>query len=121
MAARVPEWSVLAIFFTNFGSCQWTNLKGLLHLVTLVTKLLYVVIFHEDITQPEPKTSGPWYTCDLSPHRVSSPAVQYFWRYSSFSPYRCRHILPVPRFTLEIGNGWCFVSFLRILLTVINC
>ena len=59
--------------------------KGLLHLVTLVTKLLYVILFHEDITQPEPKTSRPWYTCDLSPHRVSTPMVQYFWRILSFS------------------------------------
>ena len=67
------------------GICLRFNRKGLLHLVTFGTKLLYVVLFHKDITQPKPKTSGPWYRCDLSPHRVSSPIVQYFWRFSSLS------------------------------------
>ena len=34
--------------------------------------------FHEDITQLEQKNSSPWYTCDLSPHRVLAMSVHYF-------------------------------------------
>ena len=38
----------------------------------LVTKLFEVVLLHEDVTQLEQKKSRPWYTCGLSPHRVSA-------------------------------------------------
>ena len=31
------------------------------------------------------KNSSPWYTCDLSLHRVSAMSVHYFWRYKHFS------------------------------------
>ena len=43
----------------------WTNTrnplkKGLLHYVTLATKLFHIVLFHEDITRLEQKNSSPW-------------------------------------------------------------
>ena len=59
--------------------------KGLLHYVILATKLLYVILFHEDITQQDLKISSPWYTCDKSLHQVSTMSVHYFWRYDHFS------------------------------------
>ena len=47
----------------------------------LVTKLYEVVLLREDLTQRDLKNSRPWYTCDLSLHRVSAMSVHYFWRY----------------------------------------
>ena len=56
----------------------YNTAKGLLHCITLVTKLLHIVLFHEDITQPDLKSSSPWYKCDLRLHRVSAMLVHYF-------------------------------------------
>ena len=47
----------------------------------LATKLLHVVLFCEDNTQRDLKKSSPWYTCDLSLHRVSAMSVHCFGRY----------------------------------------
>ena len=44
----------------------------------LVMKLFEVVLLHEDIIQLEQKNSSHWYTCNLSPHRVSAMFVHYF-------------------------------------------
>ena len=44
----------------------------------LVTKRFEVALLHEYITQLEQKNSSHWYTCDLSPHRVSAMQVHYF-------------------------------------------
>ena len=44
----------------------------------LATKLFEVVLLHEDITQWDLKNSSHWYTCDLSPRRVSAMSVHYF-------------------------------------------
>ena len=76
------DHAVLDLQFQRaLGSCQ----KGLLHYVTLATKLLHVVLFHEDITQLEQKKSSPWYTCNESLHQVLAMLVHYFWRFKHFS------------------------------------
>ena len=56
--------------FESFG-------KNLKHLVTLATKFLDLFLFHGDIIKLEPQMSGPWYTCDLNPHRVSATRLSY--------------------------------------------
>ena len=56
----------------------YTNTNIELHYVTLATKLLHVVLFHEDITQQDLKKSSPWYPCDKRLHRVSAMLVHYF-------------------------------------------
>ena len=35
-------------------------------------ELLNLILFHGDLKQLEPKTSGPRYTCNLSVHQVSA-------------------------------------------------
>ena len=51
----------------------------------LATKLLHIVLFHEDITQLKQKNYSRWYTRDLSLHWVSAMLVHYFYRYENFS------------------------------------
>ena len=76
------DHAVLDLQFQRaLGSCQ----KGLLHYVTLATKLLHVVLFHDDITQRDLKKSSSWYTSDPSLNRVSAMSVHYFWRNEHFS------------------------------------
>ena len=60
----------------------------------LATKLLYVVFFHGDLIQLEPKTSRLWYTCAQSIHQVTAESVQYLQRYLSFSADRSSIFLP---------------------------
>ena len=51
----------------------------------LATKLLHIVLYQDDITQPDLKKSSPWRTCDLSLYKVTAIFVHYFWRYEQFS------------------------------------
>ena len=68
----------MSVLFRDFYYKQQNLKRGYCISSPLVTKLFEVVLLHEDITQQEQKNSSHWYTCDLSPHRVSVMLVHYF-------------------------------------------
>ena len=54
---------------------------------TLATKLLHIVLLHEDNTQQDLKNSSPRYTYDKNLHQLSAMLVHYFWKYAHFSEH----------------------------------